>query len=43
MDGKDIIKTLVELLERQEHIKITYTTKDKTEDDKEYRLISSPA
>ena len=29
MSGADIIKTLIELLEAQEQIKITYTLKDK--------------
>lgn len=28
MDGADIIKTLIELLEAQEQIKITYTLKE---------------
>lgn len=28
-DGKDMLKTLIELFEAQEQIKITYTTKDK--------------
>lgn len=43
MTGKDILKTLVELLERQEQIKVTYTTKDKTEESNERKFISSPA
>jgi len=29
MSGEDIIKTLIELLEAQEQIKITYTLKDR--------------
>lgn len=29
MNGADIIKTLIELLEAQEQIKITYTLKDR--------------
>lgn len=33
MDGKDIIKTLIELLEAQEQIKITYSIKEKEETD----------
>lgn len=28
MDGKDIIKTLIELLEQQEKIKVTYRIKE---------------
>lgn len=30
--GEGIIKTLIELLEAQENIKITYTVKEKEED-----------
>jgi len=41
MDGKDILKTLIELLETQEQIKITYTTKEREEFNKR-KLISSP-
>ena len=41
MDGKDILKTLVELLESQEHIKITYTTKER-EELNECNIISTP-
>lgn len=29
MDGKDILKTLIELLEAQEQIKITYEVKER--------------
>lgn len=29
IDGNDILKTLVELYEAQEQIKITYTTKER--------------
>lgn len=31
MTGEDIIKTLIELLEAQENIKVTYEIKDKEE------------
>lgn len=31
MDGKDILKTLIELLEAQEEIKITYTIREREE------------
>lgn len=39
MTGKDILNTLVELLEAQEQIKVTYTTKEKEATD-ERNLIS---
>lgn len=41
MDGKDIIKTLIELIEAQEHVKITYTIREKEEID-ECNTISTP-
>lgn len=41
MDGKDILKTLIELLESQENIKITYELKER-EDLNECNIISSP-
>lgn len=31
MDGKDILQTLIELLEAQEEIKVTYTLREKEE------------
>lgn len=40
MDGKDILRTLIELLEAQEQIKITYTIRER-EDKDECRVISS--
>lgn len=40
IDGADILRTLVELLERQEQIKVTYTIK-KREDKKEEEGDSS--
>lgn len=33
MNGADVLKTLVELLEQQEQIKITYEIKEKEEKD----------
>lgn len=41
MDGKDILQTLIELLEAQEQIKITYTVREREEID-EYKVISTP-
>lgn len=41
MDGKDILKTLIELLESQENIKITYELKER-EELNERNIISSP-
>lgn len=41
MDGKDILKTLIELLESQEHIKITYKTKER-EEINECNTVSPP-
>lgn len=43
MNGNEILKTLIELLEAQENIKIAYTTKDKEEERNERKFISSPA
>lgn len=39
MDGKDILQTLIELLEAQENIKITYTIEEVTN---ERGVISTP-
>lgn len=41
MDGKDILKTLIELLESQENIKITCEIKER-EELNECKTISSP-
>lgn len=41
LDGKDMLQTLIELLEAQEHIKITYTIREREESD-ECKVISSP-
>lgn len=38
MDGKDILQTLIELLEAQEQIKITYTTKEIGVDDEKQSI-----
>lgn len=39
MNGKNILQTLVELLEAQEEIKITYTIKEREETDGTKRNI----
>ena len=41
MDGKDILQTLIKLLETQEQIKITYTVREREEERNERKLISS--
>lgn len=42
MDGKDILQTLIKLLETQEQIKITYTVREREEERNECKLISAP-